>query len=87
MATAQTFGSIPTYPEFKELFKEMSPPHGYRIKGVSGDVDGTYDDQELFALVVKLKVKWENGDEKAGELASGFKLQGVCRLSYQGRCP
>ncbi|MHA2265920.1 MAG: hypothetical protein ACXAEN_26300 [Candidatus Thorarchaeota archaeon] len=67
---SRTYGSIPTYPEFKALFKEMSPPHGYRIKGVSGDIDGTYDDQELFGLVVKLKVKWENGDEKAGQLAS-----------------
>jgi hypothetical protein len=74
---SRTYGSIPTFPEFKILYEEAMKSDGsalYKIRssssGYTSQFVGDYDTHGLFALVVKLKVKWENGDEEAGDLAS-----------------
>jgi hypothetical protein len=74
---SRTYGSIPTFPEFKILYEEAMKSDGsalYKIRSsgssYASQFVGDYDDYGLFALVVKLKVKWENGDKEAGHIAS-----------------
>jgi hypothetical protein len=73
---SKTYGELPTYPEFKNIYDEAMKADGsalYKIRSTGGHIaefSGNYNAQELFALLVKLKVKWENGDEGAGNLAS-----------------
>ena len=69
----KTYGDLPSYPEIKELFKKHVDGPYYRIQSsFRGDTtySGSYNDFALFRLLVKLKVKAENGDEEAGQIAS-----------------
>ncbi len=71
----KTYGDLPSYPEIKELFKKHVDGPYYKIKAGNARtmiqaLDGSYNDFGLFCLLVKLKVKAENGDEEAGQIAS-----------------
>jgi hypothetical protein len=75
----RAYGDLPSFPEFKNLYEEAMKADGsalYKIRSSSSSYTsqfvGDYNAQELFALLVKLKIKWENGSEDAGEIASNI---------------
>jgi hypothetical protein len=77
MMDSRTYGDLPSYPDFRILYEEAMKSDGsalYKIRSSSSSYAsqyvGDYNARELFALLVKLKVKWENGGEEAGHLAS-----------------
>ena len=67
---AVTYGEIPAYPAFRELFQAACVHGRYVI--TNHEHAGEYRDNQLYALIVQLKAAWENGDERAGEFASNI---------------
>jgi hypothetical protein len=62
----RAYGDLPSS-DGSALYKIRSSSSSYTSQFV-----GDYNAQELFALLVKLKIKWENGSEEAGEIASNI---------------
>lgn len=74
---SMSFGVMPTQAEFKKAFVDDLGAGGvYRIRAGGSDdtlmheIDGDYTADELFALVRKLKRRWDAGDDVAGSIAS-----------------
>jgi hypothetical protein len=67
--TVSSYGELPSFVEFKQRFEHHVEGPLYKIRNMN-EYTGNYNVQELFALVVSLKVGWENGNEDKGSLAS-----------------
>ncbi len=66
-----TYGELPSYPMFKKHFSQGVLWPTYRIDNHKS-LDGSYDVGALYRLVVNLKLRWDNGDEEAGNDASAI---------------
>jgi hypothetical protein len=82
-AKSMTYGEIPSFSDFKRHFrKEVGETYNYNLKGSDArtaksagiPVSGDFTDKELYAIVKKLINAWEDGDNNAGDLASGIMI-------------
>jgi hypothetical protein len=80
---SMTYGVMPGMLEFEAAFIESGVTEGgytYTLKGsdalVAEEADipvhGEFGPEELYEIISKLRAAWENGNEEAGDLASGF---------------
>lgn len=81
---AMTYGTLPDETEFEDAFTERALDEGgysYDLRGEDADaaeaagIDTSavnLDADELYEVIKKLTEAWEDGNDAAGDLASGF---------------
>ena len=78
---SMTYGVIPKWKDFEKKFKKyVGKSYNYVLKGTDAStakkvgipVRGDFSAKELYDIVMKLTDAWENGDDNAGDLASGI---------------
>ena len=52
--------------------KEMEKTRKETARKVKIPANGDFDAKELYTIIKKLKTAWENGDDNAGDIASGI---------------
>lgn len=74
---SMTYGNLPPFNDFK---KRVGDSYNYNLKGSDANTarkvkipaNGDFDAKELYTIIKKLKTAWENGDDNAGDIASGI---------------